>query len=1617
MKKKSIFIFLFTIVHLHVLTAQQIITDDSLQPQELIDNLVGQSCIMANNASSSFNGQINNINSYGFFQRADSNFPLASGLVLSTGSINSAGNTFIPQSLSEGEISWTTDPEILNTIGIDETVNATSIEFDLVATNNFIAFKYLFASDEYQQEYPCNFKDVFGILIRPAGTNTPYNNIALVPNTETEITTSSIRPDIEGFCDAHNLPYFQGYDPIGTNFNASTNVLTASAEVIPGTTYNVKFVIADHIDQRFDSAVFIEANSFGDAIDLGPDQAVCGNALTLDANINNNQANYNWYKDGIQIINANSSSLQVTESGIYEVEIILPISGGTCNLQDTIEIEVLGFESATPIPEWKVCDPQPSDGIYDFDFTLRDGEIYDTLPSEDYIISYFTSINDAEQNNNPINGTYQNTEGFETIYYRIESLDDSCLQIGMFDIIILPAPNTRLIDPIIVCEELYIPSISSVDFEFYDFWVANFEFNRTVTFHYTEEEAELAINVIPSPYPYPEQTETLYARVVDDFNGCHSIVPFTMEFNESPFVGTDRFIINKCTPIDEFYNDTEETYFLNDAVEQVTEWISEPRVNFFPSAEDALSQTNAFLFIGDPVLTLSNNQLTIFMSIAEQGGYCTSIVPLELHKNVTNNIIGDGRIVNRCDDPSNDGIYDFDLNLVTEELIGGYRDLSLTYYLTEDDQRNDLNPLNANELFTVSEPITELFLKVQYLNQCSNLASISLRVNEVPTLEPRSADACGNFNPEDSITTINLRYYRDIMAQNTPNPSVKFYNTYNDADNDENEIDQTYSIFGTNQQFYARVENSITECYSITTLDINVVESLDFESPDPLIICDNDQDGIANLNLYSVLPTISMELEEFTTQFYTSFDDAFADRNAITNPQDYNSETQEIFVRLERAELNCFAIIDFEIRVFANPQTEAISDYILCQLDLNEGGSFLFETKDNLIINNQPDMVVYYHESEEDAINKINPIDKTVAYQNISNPQTIFVRIENSNENSCVTIAPMQIEVRQAPVYNLPTNIPICGTNGSGPYHIDLNQKIDEISFGSSVPLNISFHTTELNASLGTNSVNINYTSTSNPEKLYVRIENSESSCFDVETFSINILDLPDVNFGQALTQCGNYYDTSLQWDLTEIELNILDGRQYNVDFSYYNTLADAENEINPITNPEDYNNEELNETIYALVQNLTTECFIIVPFDLNINLPPELNKIDTFTTCETETNTIDLGDINYELVGLNLNAEISYHISEADADANVNPLDYTYTYGETNVTIFARITLSTTKCYTIYEFELNIIPNPIAFPPIDVEYCDDDDDGLLSINLNDQTNAILNGQNPEDYYVTYHGSELEALELMNPLPSHYTTTSNEIIFVRVGHIDTGCFDITNFEIIINPLPDISIPDQVLCLNNLPLIVSAATGNSEDSYLWSTDETNPEIEINAVGTYIVTVTNEFGCSTTSTFNVIESESAIIEFVETLDFSDPNNITITIDGIGDYLYSLNAGPPQYSNIFNNVPIGYNTITVIDRNGCDRTTREVLVIDTPKHLTPNNDGDFDTWHITGVQTLPGTIVRIFDRFGKVLAKLNHNTRGWDGTYNGTLLPAGDYWYIADVFKDGATFQIKGHFALRR
>ena len=1610
MKKKSFLTLLCLGMHIYLLYAQQITTDSSQQPEQLIQGLVGDNCASVSNISSQINGNVNNIVSYGSFDSGSSNFPLQNGVILSTGNVTRAGNSFIGDDLSDGDIDWGTDPDILNVLGIDQTLNATSIEFDFVTANNSLVFSYMFVSDEYQQEYPCNFVDVFAILIKRAGSTDPYVNIATVSDSNTYVSTNTIHPDISGFCDAVNEEFFQGYNVGGTNFNGHTKVLTASSAVVPGETYHIKFVIADHIDERFDSAVFIEAEGFGGAVDLGPDQSICGNDLTLDADIGNPLANYSWFLDGGQILGETDPTLEVDQSGTYSVEISLPIPGGNCTLEDTIDIEINPFQPAAPIEDLSICDPAPSDGLYDFDFPLlKDDEIYAELPSANYTISYHLTEDGALNNIDPIQGTYQNTEQTEQIFVRIESLTGDCLQIGNFYIEVDSAPNTLETTAPVCNGQINDGGFPITSLSHFDFELANYEFNRTVSYYLTEDDALNGQNPITETSEITGSPDFIFARVSDDFSDCFSIVRLNLSYQLQPD------IVSQCTDPEYFetsgpniitYNNVSVGYNLTEILEEIED--SYPGISV---------QIAALLGITtDPIIYNTTSPIaSIPLLLRFEGENCPTPLTLELHKNILFNIFGEERTVSRCDDFSNDGVLDFNFNDVTNELTEGQEDIQLTFYETEDNRDNEENPINQFLPYTVNSPTKELFFTSAY-NDCVYNSKVILEINAAPIVVPQSVEACGNFNTSTNSTTIQLSPFINQMAQGLNGVAVTFYATEQDAQNNDSSID-SIDVLGNYTQVFSRITTVSTGCYNITTLDINILESLDIDSPSPIVVCDDDQDGFSIVNLESVLTELSINLNDFEISFHETFENALADRFAIENPQSYNAQTQNIYIRLQRVGLDCFTVVDFEVLIYDNPILNPIADFVNCTTNGTDFADFYFEDKDTEIINGQEGMKVLYFETEDDAINRIGEIDKTLAYQNTSNPQTVYVRLENEAENSCFRVAPMQIEVKEAPIYNIPTDVFECDVNDNGLAATDLNDKVTEISLGSPSNLNITFHLTPLNAELGTNSVPLYYTPNSNPQLIYSRVENIDSGCYNVDTFYINTLSLPEVNYGQSLTTCANNYEFEQLWNLTEIELLILEGRQYGIEFTYFETETDLFTDSDPINNPEAYTNSVDQQTLYVKVRNTVTSCFASVPFDLIINSPPEIDPIASYEVCANAENYVDLSGIDLALLEDTFNVLVSYHATEADAEANIGAISTDYTYTNTVETLFARVEYSTTGCYAVHSFQLVVNPLPIANQPNDLVACDDDFDGLLEFDLSAQDTAVLGNQNPNGYSVSYFSSENDAVENINILDVEHVAFDGEVIFVRIENLATGCFDITQFSIVVNQLPDTIIEDQVLCRNDLPLTVSADTGNPLDTYLWSTNETSPEIEITEVGSYSVMVTNEFGCTSTSTFNVTESESAVIDVVETIDFSDPNNITVTVNGIGDYLYQLNDLPAQTSNVFVNVPIGYNTITVIDRNGCAWIEREVLVMDFPKHLTPNGDGDFDTWHIAGVNQLPGTVIHIFDRYGKLLKEIGSSTSGWDGTFNGNKMPAGDYWFVANIIMNGESFLAKGHFALKR
>ncbi|MCJ8154678.1 choice-of-anchor L domain-containing protein [Chryseobacterium sp. SSA4.19] len=293
--------------------------------------------------------------SWGYFNKGTTNFPFAKGIVLTTGYARKAGNNFqanLSDVLSSGgDTDLATALSVLNS----ELNDATYIEFDFVPASTKVTFKYLFASKEYQSNFPCNISDGFALLLKPVGGS--YTNLAVLPGGAGPVSVTNIRPVITtstGSCAASNVSYFAGYNnpQIETNFNGRTIPLTATATVIPGQTYHFKMVLADYQDSNFDSAVFLEAGSFDIGVQvldpagvaLPSSINVCDNApQTFTASVQGGGATYQWLLGGNPIPGATGASYTATAPGVYTVQVFLP--GNTC--PGTASVTIVGGTSPT----------------------------------------------------------------------------------------------------------------------------------------------------------------------------------------------------------------------------------------------------------------------------------------------------------------------------------------------------------------------------------------------------------------------------------------------------------------------------------------------------------------------------------------------------------------------------------------------------------------------------------------------------------------------------------------------------------------------------------------------------------------------------------------------------------------------------------------------------------------------------------------------------------------------------------------------------------------------------------------------------------------------------------------------------------------------------------------------------------------------------------------------------------------------------------------------------------------------------------------------------------------------------------------------------------------------
>jgi gliding motility-associated-like protein len=334
---------------------------------------------------------------------------------------------------------------------------------------------------------------------------------------------------------------------------------------------------------------------------------------------------------------------------------------------------------------------------------------------------------------------------------------------------------------------------------------------------------------------------------------------------------------------------------------------------------------------------------------------------------------------------------------------------------------------------------------------------------DVPTLVPitdlKACDDALDGNDTNGQTTFTLTQKTTEILNSQANVAVTYHLLQSEAVSGTNAIT---SYTGPNRIIYARLFNTITNCFNTTSFNV-VVTPLPVLKPviEPLKQCDNDTDSITDFNLTEANVILSNQ-SNLTFKYFLTQTDAQNNTGQIINDTAYNSpDNRFVWARIENTD-GCFRTAQVNLLVSATqiPATfqkivlEECDDYI----DLNDpdtdgidyfdftGPTNSFASATSTILapfSNSSNLTVTYYTTEAQALAETNPIDTTDpdGFRNtVPNLQNIWVRIDSNTNNDCVGLGQyLDLKVNPLPNFDIIDYKVLCVQPSSGAGNFPIN--------------------------------------------------------------------------------------------------------------------------------------------------------------------------------------------------------------------------------------------------------------------------------------------------------------------------------------------------------------------------------------------------------------------------------------------------------------------------------------------------------------------------------------------------------------------------------------------------
>lgn len=344
-----------------------------------------------------------------------------------------------------------------------------------------------------------------------------------------------------------------------------------------------------------------------------------------------------------------------------------------------------------------------------------------------------------------------------------------------------------------------------------------------ITYHSTQNEADLGQNELPNNYLVNASQETIFARIFNfGNNNCYDTTSFNVEIYNTPVIDnlsdyetcddtTDGDDTNGQTTIDLASYNTQVYGLQSTTLYNIT---------YHNTQNDADIGANPL-----PNNYYNTTPITETIFVRLENSINTDCFTTNSF-NITVNPVPEAYddILFQCDE---DGVPDgqtiFNLNEASANITNNNSQNTIAFYTAFSNAQSETNPINGDAYSNTSNPQTIYVVVTDTITNCIALSELTLEVSVTQTNDYIAPPVCDELGSEDGINTFDLDSFSTEITNSLPaGITVNYYGTYDDALLEVNALPSLYNnTIPYNEVIYARAENN-NACYGISEVLLTI---------------------------------------------------------------------------------------------------------------------------------------------------------------------------------------------------------------------------------------------------------------------------------------------------------------------------------------------------------------------------------------------------------------------------------------------------------------------------------------------------------------------------------------------------------------------------------------------------------------------------------------------------------------------------------------------------------------------------------------------------------------------------------------------------------------------------